>query len=376
MPCVSMFSAIRTASRQGQQIGCNKYLGVFKHTHFARMQAKQVGTILFVLYLVGNMAPYQQILNIANAVDPSSKAEFLHSPNQSGWRRRIRQFTESGAQLVLWALVLKLNGIIPYPGSDKAWVILTAILLVSSLAVKLYTEKAFYTADLEDYGVNYLILAWEACIHLSIDVADIAIFVLLLSMTTSKQFGSKWIHIGLLSFYGLMLALQAVRDWVRPKFMGPLEPPPWQRDCPLGFNGTCIPNPDGSGYVKQFTNTAGETITSRDRQLTNEAGETWTDSGRVQEGDACGLCYGHAVPILNWFGIISVPALQNSSGTVSDIMHISEEDGGQDVDNATGFERYNDDQSGIVYDTLPSVKLVYRILLTVAIVMLANQPLW
>lgn len=292
------------------------------------MQAKQVGVILFVLYLTANAAPFQQILTIANAVDPSSKAEFKNASYDSGWRRRIKQVAESGAQLVLWALVLKLNGLIPYPGSDRVWTAVTAVLLVSSLLAKVPLEKVFFRDELEDDDVTLAEQVVSALIQLSIDASDIVIFVLLLSMTTQKQLGTKWIHIGLLVFYALALAFVFVRDWIGPDFLPSID----YYDGPL------------------------------DKQCVYD---DLCDSTH-RDGDVCSFCYGYATSVLAWFGVSGDTNISNQTTTTTNIVDNDELDSKNNID----YAAYS------LYLRAPSAKLIYRILLVVAIVMLANQPLW
>ena len=293
------------------------------------MQTKQVGVILFVLYLTANAAPFQQILAVANAVDPSSKAEFKNASSDSGWRRRIKQVAESGAQLVLWALVLKLNGLIPYPGSDRVWTAVTAVLLVSSLVAKVPLEKVFFRNELESDDVTLAKQVTDALVHLSIDASDIAIFVLLLSMTTQKQLGTKWIHIGLLVFYALALAFVFVQDWIGPDFLPSvdgLDMGPWDKQCVY---------------------------------------EDWCDSDDGN-GAVCNYCYGYATSVLGWFGVSGDTNISNQTTTTANIVW-------HDV---LGTKEQVNTASLFLYAMAPSVKLIYRILLVVAIVMLANQPLW
>lgn len=302
------------------------------------MQSRQVGLILFGLYLVANHAPFQQLLDVTQAIDPSSEAEWYNAKNISGWRRRLQQATQSGAELLLWALVFKLNGLIPYPGSDRVWVMATSVLVVSSLVVRLFTERVFYTGDFEQQ-YETLPIAIDAALHLSIDASDLAVLALLLSLTTNKQWGSKWIHIGLLAFFGLVFLFVFVREWFQPKILGYKynhHPDPTSKFCRYGKN-RCTLKGYTSGWNDEVTQTT------------------------INDGAICQFCDGYGVQVLKWFGVT------NDVGQTT----IHEAGEGWDENNtlqATARDYYNGKP--------PASRLIYRIVLTVAIVMLANQPLW
>ena len=179
----------------------------------ATVDSRSMGVTLLILYILVANNPLKRFANIAQAVDPTSELEVHGFPQWGGWQGRTKNFVENGAQLVFLLTVVKTTGLLPYPGSDQAWLFVASVFVVAAAVGKVWTDKAFWTEKLMKAPDGYGLYAYDVIVRLLNDFGDLAILVLLASLTVYKKLNVRGLHIGILIFLGILLVMGILRDW-------------------------------------------------------------------------------------------------------------------------------------------------------------------
>lgn len=170
------------------------------------------GVTLLVLYILVANNPLARFGNIVQAVDPTSQLDIKGYPQWGGIYGRLKNGAVNLSQLAILLTVLKLADLIPYPGSDKIWLLVTSVLIVAAAVGKVWTDKAFWTDKLTSPGDTPEHI-YDLLTRLANDFGDLAILILLASFTVYKNIQTPYLHWGILIFLAILLIASVARDW-------------------------------------------------------------------------------------------------------------------------------------------------------------------
>lgn len=184
------------------------------------MDAKTVGVVLLVIYMLTSNDPIQRIIRIVDSMDPSLVIAIDGNSWTSGWRARLHQGVLNGAKITILAAVLKLTGLLPYPFTDQAWAIFAIVMTVLMTAVNMYTNKAFYTDELlAPDGISAGPYVFDIIAHFLRDLSDLLIVGLLIVSTVKQDMFKQWMPKAILIILLIGLTMGVIKDFFGPDFL-------------------------------------------------------------------------------------------------------------------------------------------------------------
>lgn len=184
------------------------------------MDAKTVGVVLLVIYMLTSNDPIQRIIRIVDSMDPSLQNKYDENSWASGWRARLHQGVLNGAKITILAAVLKLTGLLPYPFTDQAWAIFAIVMTVLMTAINMYTNKAFYTDELLAPGdVSAGPYVFDIIAHFLRDLSDLLIVGLLIVSTVKQDMFKQWMPKAILIILLIGLTMGVIKDFFDPDFL-------------------------------------------------------------------------------------------------------------------------------------------------------------
>lgn len=233
------------------------------------MDAKNLGLFLLAIYSYLTNNPVKRVGAILQSFDPSYGAYYYDTPDLSKWRARLQLGIYNGAQITILALILKLTRLLNYPFSDGAWIIFGITLVVLMTAANMYTNKYFYTNELEGSNTPTASYLFDLLISLAKDIGDLLIVGLLIVSTVRQSMFKDWMPTALLIFLAVALVAVMTNELFKPDFLQASHEDhqyrqsfdyyPWQwKKCSHGEREECVDDGYVSSLYDWFTNNENE----------------------------------------------------------------------------------------------------------------------